>query len=249
MKPLLLVLVFVILIQSTASAAITIDAATTGHAINGVDVSFSHTAAADATLALACVTERDSATTNIGAGPSVTYGGNAMTLVPGATVIAGTRIKASLFYYLSPASGASTVTLTESTNANRYTMTALTLKGTAASSTFNTAGTYNSTASTNINIDALASAVGEFAVMCGLQYLQASTVSPDATSPVSTEYLEVDHTDPTSFTHYIYTEDGAATSIDMRVDSDTSTYAAAVAVSIRPEATGASFGALRRRGF
>lgn len=224
------------LVSTPSWGAVTIDASTTAHAINAENISLTHTGAADATLALACVTERDSSTNNIGAGPSVTYGGNAMTLISGATVTAGTRIKASLFYYLSPPTGAQTVAYTRSTNANRYTMTAITLKGTAGANTFNTAGTYSSTASTNIDIDGLASAVGEFAIMCGLHYTQASTVSPDATSPVSTEYLEVDHTDSTSFTHYIYTEDGAATSIDMRVDASVSNYAAAVAVSIRPEA-------------
>lgn len=236
---------FILSLPSYAHAAITIDAATTGHAINGTNISISHTGAADATLALACVTERDSATNNLGAGPSVTYGGNAMTLVSGATITTGTRVKASLFYYLSPPSGAQTVELTESTNANRYSMTAITLKGTAGTSTFNTAGTYGDATSTNINIDGLASSAGEFALMCGMQHTQASTVSPDATSPVSTEYLEVDHTDSTSFTHYIYTEAGASPSIDMRVDSDTSSYSAAVAVSIRPLTS--EFGVLRRR--
>ncbi len=223
---------------------ITFDAITTAEGMNVTNISTSHTGAADATLALACVTERDTAFT-MGAGPSVTYGGNAMTLVSGATQTQATRVKSSLFYYVSPPSGAQTVNMTRSTNANRYMMSVLTLKGTALVNIFNTAGTFGSDAATNIDIDSLASASGEFAVMCGLQQTNTPVISPDATSPVSTERAEVDHTDSTGLTHFVYTEDGAVTSINMRVDSDTSVYTSAVAVSIRPAAS--TFGVLRRR--
>lgn len=229
---------------------ITIDAITTGHDINANNLSVTHTGAADATLALACVSERDSATGNLGAGPSVTYNGVSMTLVPGATVIANSRAKSSLFYILSPPSGAQTVAMTRSTNANRYSMSVLTLKRTALVSTFNTAATFSSTSSANIDIDGLASASGEFAVMCGMQVSNAPIISPDATAPVSTEQVDVDHTDSTGLSHFVYTENGASTSINMRVDTDTTATTtlptAAVAVSIRPEGT-VSFGVLRRR--
>lgn len=240
-----LILIGILLIPTLGHAAVTVDAVTSGEAMNAGDIGFSHIGAADATLALACITERDT-TLSIGAGPSATYGGNAMTLVPGATQTQATRLKTSLFYYVSPPSGSQAFSVTKSTNANRSIATVVTLKGTATTSIFNPAGTNGADSGTNLDVDGLASAVGEFAVLCGQQSTNAPVVSADATAPVSTELTEVDHSDGTGLTHFMYTEDGAATSINMRVDSDTSIYWSAVAVSIRA-ATGNSFGPLRRR--
>jgi hypothetical protein len=82
--------------------------------------------------------------------------------------------------------------------------------------------------------------------MCGASATAASTASPDATAPTSTEQLDVAHTNATSVRNWVYTEDGAATSIDMRVDLASSVRMAAVAVSIRGDSVD-SFGPLRRR--
>lgn len=232
-------LLLVSLLWSTPSwAAITIDGTpTTGGGINTNNISISHSSTA-ATLALACVFERDT-TLAMGAGPSVTYGGNAMTLVPGATQTQATRVKASLFYYVNPPTGSQTVAMTRSTNANRYIMSVITLAGTATTSIFNTAGTAGGDTGTDLDINTLASAAGEFGVACGGQSTNAPAFSADATSPVSTEQVDADITalDSIGVSHFIYTEDGASSSIDMRVDSDTSQYWSMVAVSIRPAAT------------
>lgn len=237
----MLFLLIFLLIPSWVHAAITVDAVTlagnVGIGINVTEASLSHTAAADATLALVCVTERDT-TATMGAGPSVTYAGNAMTLVDGATQTQGSFLKSSLFYYVSPPSGSQTINVTASTNSDREVVSAITLKGTATTSIFNTAGTMGSEGTTNIDIDSLASAVGEFAVMCGAQSTNTPNVSADATAPVSDEQVEADHTDGIGLTHFIYTEAGATTSIDMRVDSDSSQRTSAVAVSIRPAVSG-----------
>lgn len=238
------------LLTTPSWAAITIDAVTTagnvGIGINTTEASFSHTGAADATLALVCYTGRDT-TATMGTDASVTYGGNAMLAVTGAIQTQGSFLQSQLFYLTSPPSGAQTINVTAATGSDREVVSAITLKGTATTSIFNTAGTMGSEGTTSIDIDGLASAVGEFAVMCGTQSTNTPTVSPDATSPVSTEQLEADHTDSIGMTHFVYTEDGAATSINMRVDSDTSARTSAVAVSIRPAASSAAFDPQRRR--
>lgn len=243
-----LILIGILLIPTLGHAAVTVDAITSGEGLNNGNMSVSHTGAADATLALVCVTER-SATNTLSGSPTLTYGGNSMTLVSGATINQSSRVQAELYAYVSPPSGSQTVNFTRSTNSDRYIMSVITLKGTASSNIFNTAGTFGSTGATNINIDGLASSSGELAILCGIQATNAPVVSPDATAPTSTEQIEVDHTDGTGLTHFVYTEAGASSSINMRVDSDTSQYTAAVAVSILPAGGGSSFGIMRRRGY
>lgn len=238
-----LLTLLLLLLPSPLWAAITIDGTISFVAgRNGTgypDLSVSHSSTAP-TLALACVAERASSN-NMGASTSVpTYGGNTMTLVTGATQTQATRVKTSLYYYVSPPSGSQTVALaTVSTNSNRYMMSVMTLAGTATTSIFNTAGTNGGDSGQNLDVDGLASAVGEFAVACGLQSTNAPVFSADATSPVSTEQLDEDMTatDSIGLSHFVYTEDGAATSINMRVDSTVSQYWSMVAVSIRPAVT------------
>lgn len=251
MRRVVLSLIFCLL-TTPVWAAITIDGTPSfGGGINGTgdpDVSFSHTSTAP-TLALACIAERATGS-NMGAGPaSVTYGGNAMTLVPGATQTQGSLMKTSIFYYVSPPSGSQTVAMNASTNSNRYMMSVITLAGTATTSIFNTAGTNGAASGTNLDVDGLASAVGEFAVACGAQETNSPAFSADATSPVSTEQVDEDMTsiDAIGLSHFIYTEDGAATSIDMRVDSTVSQDWSMSAVSIRPAASVSSFDPSRRR--
>lgn len=238
MKHLLIILL--LLLPAQLHAAITIDGTPSFTAgLNGTgdpDLSVSHTSTAP-TLALACVLERATAN-NMGASTSVpTYAGNAMTLVTGATQTQATRMKTSMYYYVNPASGTQTVALpTVSTNSTRYALSVITLAGTATTSIFNTAGTNGADSGTDLDVDSLASAVGEFGVACGAQSTNAPAFSADATSPVSTEQLDEDltATDSIGLSHFIYTEDGAATSINIRVDSTVSQYWSMVAVSIRP---------------
>lgn len=239
-----LLTILLLLLHSPVWAAITIDGTPSfGGGINGngtPDISFSHSSTAP-TLSLACVAERDVSGAALGAATSVpTYAGNNMTLVPGATQNQGGVMKTSLYYYVSPPSGSQTVTLpTVSANADRYMMSVITLAGTATTDIFNTAGTNGAATGTNLDVDSLASAVGEFAVACGAQETNTPAFSADATSPVSTEVVDEDMAsiDGIGLSHFIYTEDGAATSINMRVDSTGNVDWSMVAVSIRPAAS------------
>lgn len=231
MKRLLIILL--LLLPLPVHAAITIDAISTDDGMNGGNIIISHTAAADATLALVCASDRDTTENTLGANPTATYAGNAMTAVPGAIGTYSDTMRSSMFYYVSPPSGASNIELNESASSDRYVMSVITLKGTATTDIFNTASATGAS-SASADIDGLASAVGEFAVMCGAIRTNTPTVSPDATSPVSTEQVEYDHPDAIGITHFVYTEDGAATSINMRVDISASQWWAAAAVSIRP---------------
>lgn len=237
-----LILIFCFLTTPTW-AAITIDATTTAEGTGTGNISLSHTAAADATLALACVGER-STTATLSGTTTATYAGNAMTQI--GTLINTARTKATLFYYVSPGSGSSTVAMSRATGSDRYIMSVTTLKGTATSSIFNTAATGGNTTS-SLDINSVASAVGDLVWFCGLQTTTTPVITPDATSPVSTELVDVDHTGGFGLNLFVYYEDGANSTVDMRVDSDTATYWSGVAVSIAPGAEAAAFGPLRRR--
>lgn len=232
------------LLPTWALAAITVD--TVGNGEGLTSSSYSHTIAADANFVGVCLAERDTDASGITASSaSVTVGGQSATQLT-AIQNADNTVRIVLFYKLTPLTGAQTIATTADTGTDRLVTGSISLKGVAQTSTFNTAGSSSNNNSTDADINGLASAVGELAIMCGASATAASSASADATAPVSTEQQDVAHTNATSVRNWIYTEDGAATSIDMRVDLASSVRWSAVAVSLRPIAS--TFGALRRRG-
>jgi hypothetical protein len=221
-------------------AAITFDAAsittegttsTTGNA----------TIAADANIAIVCVHIRES-TGAVQPATAATVGGAAATFLAGVTQ-AGNVIRTELWYKLAPATGTVAITSTGHASTDIMVADVMSFKGVAQTSTFNTAKTASGD-STNVDVTSIASAVGEVVAYCGTIRGEANTASADGTAPTSTERYE----DPTAaspgFTAFGYTEDGAATSIDMRVDITLTGQWAAVAASMRAAAATAT----RRNG-
>jgi hypothetical protein len=223
---------------SVSRAAIVYDTAGTHGAAASSDSFTGPTVAADCNIVIICVGVWEG-TGNVAALTSITYGGSAATFLAAQTHTAVQAIRTEMWYKLAPATGAQTVAVTGNANTDQLVTGVMSFKGVAQTSTFNTPGTldHDQASGTNLDIDSLASAVGEMGVMCGT--IQQSdpdtiTVAADATSPVSVERYEINRSAGTSApVGYGYTEDGAVTSINMRVDESAATNAAAVAVSMR----------------
>lgn len=208
---------------------------------------FNATVSSGASIAVACVFERDSGGA-VAAPSGVTINGEAMTLVTGASHAQGGVMHASMWYKLSPASGTPEVIATAGAGTDFTVVGVISFTGVAQTDTWNTATTVGSIA-TNIDLDSLASAVGEVGVMCGSvreNTGETVTASADATAPVSLERYDYPHTTDISGTAFAYTEAGAVTSINMRVDISLSRQFAAVGASMRAAAD-TSTGPLRRR--
>ena len=221
----------------------TIGTPTTAEAAVGTPntVTFNHTIESDANLVLICLAERDTNASGFTVDTaSVTVGGQAATQLIGQGN--GATIRTVMFYRLAPPTGTQSISVTGDTGNDRLMVAAIAVINAAQTSTFNTAKGAGTTATTNMDVDTISSAIGELGVMCGSIRTSAITASADATSPVSTEQVDVAHSDSTSVRIFMYTEAGAATSIDMRVDASGSADWAATAVSIR-----ASAGSTRRR--
>lgn len=233
-----------VLVASPVWAAITYDTSSVGEGTNST--SHSHTVAADANIAIICLAMRET-TPSVQPATAVTVGGQAATFLAGVTT-GDSIIRTEMWYKLAPLTGAQTVAVTADATTDRIVTGVMTFKDVAQASTFNTAVTNSSTGSTNADVDSISSAVGEVGVYCGGVRTSASTPSADATAPVSTERFEEPHNDAISVIGFGYTEDGAATSIDMRVDLTGSERWAAAAVSMRPLVT-SSFGVLKRREY
>lgn len=232
----LIVLLLVLWAPAPLWAAITVD--TVSGSGGTTSTSHSHTVAADANLVMACVVEREDGLA-VAQATSVTIGGQAMTALPsGAGVNSTTRLRAEWFYRLAPSTGAQTVAVTGGAGTDRMVTTVITLKGAAQSSTFNTPSVLGSTAAgTNVDLNSIASAVGELGLLCGISRVETVTPSPDAATPVSTELIEQPfNSGGTSTLGFIYSEDGASPTIDMRVDLSGNEIWAVSGVSVRAAA-------------
>lgn len=240
--PVVTAILLLLITPSWASAAIAVLNAQTFEGTtssNNADLTFD--AASD--LALVFVCQRDTNASGFTGGTaSVTVGGAATSALTPIQESGGV-IRLAPFYKVAPATGTVNVAVTADTGADRFVAAVMTLSGTAPSGTFNTQSTASSTGSTNVDLDALASAIGELGVLGGCSSTAAPTPSPDATAPVSVEQIDVAHTNATSVRVFVYTEDGTSPSIDMRVDLSSSTRWAAAGLSIRQ-----AQGAFRKRG-
>jgi hypothetical protein len=211
-------------------APITFDAASSSEGTTST--SHSATIASDANLALVCVASAAYGL-NVQQATSVTIGGEAATHLVGFNQTADNIVRADIWYTLAPPTGSQTVAVTSHASTN-YTVTGvMTFKGVAQSSTFNTTATAAGHTA-NADIAHLASAVGEMGVMCGGFRNEAATVSPDAGKPVSVERFEREHATRISAGGFGYTEDGAVTSIAMRVNLSVAKHWTVVGVSLRP---------------
>ncbi len=236
---------------AVAQAVITIDsiASAEGGIGGGTnnDATYNHTIAADANLIIVCVAERNTLVTGFIDEATVTVGGASATKISSSESADG-GIRAVLFAKIAPSTGIQSIVTVGDSGTDRMIVGSISFKGIDASSAFNTASTNASNGSLNADVDTLASASGEVGVLCGSVATLAAAPSPDATSPVSVERIDLSHSDSTSMHGFIYTEDGASPSINMRVDLASSARWAASAVSVRALASAGVFGPPRRRG-
>jgi hypothetical protein len=239
-------LVLLLLLPTYAGAAITFDTASGSGGLSST--SHSHTVAADANIAIICTAQRETGLA-VAQSTSVTIGGQAADGMLVGVNNSTNNVRAELWYKLSPLTGAQTVAVTGGAGTDRMVTTVMTWKNVAQTSTFNTAASIGSTASgTNADLNGIASAVGEMAVLCGSVRVLTATPSPDATAPVSTERIEQGF-DSGGTTHmgFGYSEDGAASTVDMRIDLAGSETWALVAASMREVAASSTSGYLKRR--
>ncbi len=219
--------------------AIAFVGATTAEAEAGSGPTLSHNFGSGAhTIAIVvrCIRETGGAVAADTAVP--TLGGNNMTQITGVTN-SGNVVRAEMYYYLSPGSGSQSIVSFPAATTDRNQTTVLEYTGVAHTSTFGTPVTAQGS-TVDINVDSISSAVGELGILGAC--LRRSTVSPpstvsaDAATPVSTERVDVAHSQTTSTTIAAYEEAGAATSIDMRIDSNDAVQYAAIGVSMRAAA-------------
>lgn len=217
------------LISSTAHAEIAIDTTSSGEGT--ISTSHSHTFAAGS-IAIICPGMRAPDGT-VAAVSSVTVDGSNATLITAQNEVGTAAMRVEMWYHLSPGTGSKTVAVTYNASTTRALTQVISLTGVAASSVFGAASTAQASNS-NVDINSIASAVGELGIACGVARTNTTTASADATSPVSTEELETSHTGASSFTSYLYSEAGAATSINMLIDLSVASQHAAIGVSVRP---------------
>lgn len=215
-------------------AAITADAA--NGATGTTSATGDATIAADANYFFACVMSRDSGGA-VQAPTGVTVGGDPMLLLDGAAHSGGV-IYVSVFYKLAPLTGTRQVVATGHASNEATTVAWASYKGVAQSNTHNTVDTATSGGADNANmdVDGIASAVGELGLLCGAHRTETITASADGTAPVSTEVFEKASTVSPGGVAVIYQEAGASPTVDMRVDLTASTQWIARAVSIRAAA-------------
>jgi hypothetical protein len=211
-------------------APITFDAASTSEGTTST--SHSHTIASDANIALVCVASADYGL-DVQQATSVKIGGEAATHLVGFNQTSDNIVRADIWYKLAPRTGSQTVAVTSDATTDFTVTGVMTFKGVAQSSTFNTTATAAATTA-NVDIAKIASAVGEMGVMCGGFRNEAATVNPDAEKPVSVERFEREHATRISEGGFGYTEDGAVTSIAMRVNLSVAKNWTVVGVSLRP---------------
>lgn len=243
----ILLLLLLLLAPTFGYAAVTVDTTSSGEGISATTAtsSHSHTIAADANLVVVCLAERDTDAGGITADTaSVTVGGASATKLNAVTNPDATS-RGVFFYKLAPATGSQTIAVTADTGTNRLTTGVISLKGAAQTSTFNTSSTNSSNTGTDADLNGIASAVGEFVVLCGSSVTAAASASPDATAPASTEQLDVANSDSTSIRVWVYTEDGAASTTDIRVDLASGNRWTMVGVAVRQLSS--AFGPMRRR--
>ena len=237
----LIVLLVLMFVPAHSWAAITFDASTTMEGLT--TTSGNATIAADANVALICLAQRDTNSSGITANTaSVTVGGEAATQLSGvcSDSCGALAVRAVWFYKLAPATGTVAIAATSDTGTDRIVTGVVSYKGVAQTSTFNTPGTNSSTSSAAMDVDSLASAIGELGVLCGAISGSGTTPSADATVPVSTERVDTAHTNATSVRVTTYEEAGDTSTINMRVDLSASVRWAAVAASMRESGAAAS---------
>lgn len=242
-----LVLVCLLLLPYAAQAQVTVDAVSSAEsAVPGTTTSHSHTIAADANLVLINVCTRDPGSA-IQPVTSVSVGGQAATLIARVQNSAN-ALSAELWRRISPLTGSQTIAVTNDAANDRTVTTVISLKGVDTAAAFGTEVTASDpgAADANVDVNGIGSQVNDLVIMGGCARVNTTTVAPDATVPVSTEQVERAHADSTALIGFIYSENGASPTVDMRADLTPAERWAAVGVSVHSTAS-ASSAAFKRR--
>jgi len=245
----LALLCLILALPTLSYGAITYDTAQTWEAEAGAGAGGNITIGSGSNrIVFICRSIRDSSGAVAADTSAPTVGGSPATQIGTGITNSGNVMRAELWYYLSPPSGSVAIATTPAASTDRNLTAAIAYSGVAQTSTFNTPNTQQ-TVGTDMDTDSIASALTDLVVQCGVQRrgTAAITASPDGTSPISTERVDVAHTQTTSSSVTFYEEAGAATSTDIRVDLSESVQWAAIGVAMRAAADAATFGPLRRR--
>ena len=179
--------------SATATGAVqqpVFDAASSGNGNNVSSVSWTHTVGSSLVNSIVIVAVGNGGT---GAGvdypTGVTYGGVAMTAVPGGSAASSsaTSRTTTLYYLLNPPAGASTVVVTLNVSNTNFACVAASFSHAAQSSTFGTAVTQNSASSASASATATSAATTdlEIAAVTWRNYQPATTGSLTARSYTS----------------------------------------------------------------
>jgi hypothetical protein len=190
----------------------------------------------DANIAIVCLSMREN-DGGVQSATGVTVGGEAATFLVASSNPTDNVHRVEIWYKLAPATGTPQVIATAHASTDSLITGVMSFKGVAQTSTFNTAKTASGAPNANADVDNLASAVGEVGVYCG-EAAGASgitTVSADGGAPISTSTKRYkDKHSNGRAVGFGFTEVGAVTSINMRVNLSASVNWAAAAVSLRP---------------
>lgn len=240
MMHLLLIPLLLLLLPSPLWAAIAYVGQTTAEAESGAAPTLNHTFGSGSNkiaIIVRCLRENGGAVAADTAVP--TLGGNNTTQIGSGVTNGNNVVRVELYYYLNPPSGSQSIVSSPDATTDRNQTAVLEYTGVAQSSTFGTAVTAQ-TASTNMDVNSIGSAVNELGILAGCARrgpVADTTASADATSPVSTERIDDPHSgESNTATIIAYEEAGAATSINMRVDLSEAVQWAAMGVSMRPAA-------------
>lgn len=161
---------------------------------------------------------------------TVTYGGNAATLVDGQTETSSTDKRIEMWRYVGPVGGGSTVTATLNGTKNDIRMSVTTYTGVHQGAPLGTqvkSNTFSSTPSTVVS-----SAAGELVVDCGLTGASAGTITVGAGQTQRANFG-----DATNHQHLGSEETGAA-SVTMSWSGGAAFLSALVGVPLKPAAAG-----------
>lgn len=233
-----------LLLSAPAWAAIAFDAQSTAEGTT--DATAAHTFSGSANFAYICVGVRDSGGA-VAAPTGVTVDGNAATLVANA-LNPNDVVLASVWRYNNPPTGTVNVIATGAAGTDFTLIAVRSYSGVYAAGPVGTPVEFEPLGeTTNIDANAIGSETGQLGLLCAVARKGTSniTFSADATAPVSTERADFTHSSGSAqISLAVYDEDGASSSIDMRINGSESVATAAVGVSLIPDPAGAT----RRRG-
>jgi len=183
-----------------------------------------------------CIRENGGAVAADTAAPTV--GGSSTTQIGSGISNSGGVMRGELYYLKNPSSGSQTIATFPAASSDRNMTVVAEYTGVDQTAPVR-AETTLSLASTALNLDAIASAVGDLVIanFCIRSQNPHTTIAPEGTAPTSTERQDVGHTNVASTLKIaLYEEAGAATSTNIRAVLDLANQTASIGVALKPVA-------------